>query len=85
MVVPLTHVSYSRDRPHLPNVENGCVVRKVVGRMLFTDCDSNFGGSGAPVLRERAGKLSVLGVVSGVIEQNGLRRVVAVGAYMEEQ
>lgn len=78
MTVPLTHVSYARDRAHLPSVETGCVVRKVVGRMLLTDCDANFGGSGAPVLRERDGALHVLGVVSGVVEVNGLRRVAAV-------
>lgn len=85
MVVPLTLVSYARDRPHLPTVESGCVVRAEQARLLLTDCDSNFGGSGAPVLREVDGKLAVLGVVSGVVEQNGLRRVAVVRAHWKEQ
>lgn len=84
MVVPLTHVSYSRDRAHLPSVERGCVVRSVRARLLLTDCDANFGGSGAPILRETETGFAVLGVVSGVVEQNGLRRVVAVRAFMNE-
>jgi len=84
MVVPLTHVSYARDRPHLPSVEHGCVVRSVEGRLLLTDCDSNFGGSGAPMLRQREDGFEVLGIVSGVIEHNGLRRVAAVRAFMAE-
>lgn len=84
MTVPLTHVSYARDRPHLPSVERGCVVRASRGRVLLTDCDSNFGGSGAPILREQGDGFSVLGVVSGVVRVNGLRRVAAVRAFMAE-
>lgn len=81
MVLPLTLVSYARDRAYLPSVEVGCVVRHMQGRLLFTDCDSNFGVSGAPVLTERGGVLRVLGVVSGIAERNGLRRTVAVKAF----
>ncbi len=84
MVVPLTHVSYARDRPHLPSIETGCVVRSVQARLLLTDCDSNFGGSGAPMLRAGKDGFSVLGIVSGVIEHKGLRRVAAVRAFMPE-
>jgi len=82
--VPLTHVSYSKDRPHLPSIESGCVVRAEDGRVLYTDCDSNFGGSGAPILRETEGGFRVLGIISGVVERNGLRRVAAVRAHSEE-
>ena len=85
LIVPLTLVSYARDRPHLPSVESGCVVRSVQGRVLLTDCDSHFGASGAPILHETAEGFAVLGVVSGVIEQNGLRRVAAIRAFMEEK
>lgn len=85
LTVPLTHVSYSRDRAGLPSVESGCVVREVKGRLLFTDCDANFGGSGAPILRERDGRFHVLGVVSGVVELNGLRRVAAVRTTAESK
>lgn len=82
--VPLTHVSYSKDRPHLPSIESGCVVRAEEGRLLYTDCDSNFGGSGAPILRETENGFRVLGIVSGVVRRNGLRRIAAVRAHSEE-
>jgi len=84
LVVPLTHVSYSKDKPHLPVVERGCVVRAEEGRVLYTDCDSSFGGSGAPILRETEKGFAVLGVISGVTKRDGLRRVAAVRAYSEE-
>jgi len=84
LTVPLTHVSYSKDRPHLPSIEQGCVVRAEEGRVLYTDCDSSFGGSGAPILRQTDEGLRVLGVVSGVVKRNGLRRVAAVRAHSEE-
>ena len=82
--VPLTHVSYSKDRPHLPVIENGCVVRAEEGRLLYTDCDSNFGGSGAPMLRQTKSGYRILGIVSGVVKRNGLRRIAAVRAHSEE-
>jgi len=84
LVVPLTHVSYSKDRPHLPSIEQGCAVRAEEGRLLLTDCDSNFGGSGAPILRETKEGYQVLAVVSGVVKRSGLRRVAAVRAHSEE-
>ena len=82
LTTPLTLVSYARDRAYLPSVERGCVVRRVDRRLLFTDCDTNFGASGGPVLTERNGKLRVLGIVSGIAAVRGnLRRTVAVRAY----
>lgn len=82
--VPLTHVSYSKDRPHLPSIESGCVVRAEEGRLLYTDCDSNFGGSGAPILRQTESGYQILGIVSGVVKRNGLRRIAAVRAHSDE-
>ena len=83
--VPLTVVSYARDRAYLPSVERGCVVRAVEGRLLHTDCDTNFGGSGAPALTERDGTLTVLGLVSGVARVGaGVRRTVVVRAWQPE-
>lgn len=82
--VPLTHVSYSKDRPHLPVIENGCVVRAEEGRLLYTDCDSNFGGSGAPILRQTENGYRMLGIVSGVVQRDGLRRIAVVRAHSEE-
>ncbi len=82
LTVPLTVVSYARDRAYLPSVERGCVVRAVEGRLLFTDCDTNFGASGSPVLTERGGALRVLGIISGIATVKGnLRRTVAVRAH----
>lgn len=80
LVVPLTHVSYARDRAHLPSIETGCIIRQVVGAILLTDCDSNFGGSGAPILTNERDAFAVLGVMSGVGEFRGLRRTMAVRA-----
>jgi len=77
VVVPLTHVSYSKDTPHLPSIERGCVVRAEEGRILYTDCDSSFGGSGAPILRQTDQGFAVLGVVSGVIKRDGLKSPIA--------
>ena len=82
--VPLTHVSYSKDRPHLPSIEKGCVVRAEEGRLLYTDCDSNFGGSGAQILRQTENGFRVLGIISGVVKRNGLRRIAAVRTHSEE-
>lgn len=83
--VPLTVVSYARDRAYLPSVERGCVVRKAEGRLLHTDCDTNFGGSGAPALTERDGALRVLGLVSGVARaRGGLQRTIVVRAWQPE-
>ncbi len=82
LTTPLTLVSYARDRAYLPSVERGCVVRRVEGRLLYTDCDTNFGASGGPVLTERDGELRVLGIVSGIATIRGnLRRTVAVKAH----
>ena len=82
LTVPLTVVSYARDRAYLPSVERGCVVWAVEGRLLFTDCDTNFGASGSSVLTERDGTLRVLGIISGIATVRGnLRRTVAVRAH----
>lgn len=82
LTTPLTLVSYARDRAYLPSVERGCVVRRIEGRLLYTDCDTNFGASGGPILTEREGELRVLGIVSGIATVRGnLRRTVAVRAH----
>lgn len=80
LTVPLTHVSYAKDRAHLPSIETGCIVRQEDAQLLLTDCDSNYGSSGAPLLVGQGASLRVVGVTVGVAEIDGLRRTVGVRA-----
>jgi len=84
LTTPLTQVAYSADRPHLPVIERGCIVREEDDELLLTDCDSNFGSSGAPVLEEKGGQLRLLAVSVAVISDGVLRRAAALRAAQIE-
>ncbi|MEM1421454.1 MAG: trypsin-like serine protease [Pseudomonadota bacterium] len=72
---PLSVISYSQDRPELPSLEVGCERRYFAAGVdpapFVTTCDTHFGVSGAPVLTEVNGELSVLGVFSGIWKRQG--------------
>lgn len=62
----LVHPSYGRDRPYLLSADSNCRVQGRSEGVLMTDCDTNFGGSGGPVLVREAGALRLLAVMVGI-------------------
>jgi V8-like Glu-specific endopeptidase len=62
----LVHPSYGRDRPYLLSADSSCRVRGQSEGVLLTDCDTNFGGSGGPVLVRENGRLRLLAVMVGI-------------------
>jgi len=63
---PLHHVLYSRDRPYLPAVHESCAILEANGRLWATNCDTNFGGSGGPVLVKKDGQMFITAVMVGI-------------------
>lgn len=64
---PLIHPSYGRDRRHMLMADSTCRLRKRIEGLWLTDCDTNFGGSGGPVLvQTRAGPALAAIMVGGV-------------------
>jgi protease YdgD len=64
----LMRAGYSRDRPHLLSVHNGCHIldRLALDGVLLTDCDSTLGDSGSPLLLAFGQQIVIVGVTSGV-------------------
>ncbi len=62
----LVHPSYGRDRPYLLSADSNCRVQGKSEGVLLTDCDTNFGGSGGPVLVRENGAFRLLAVMVGV-------------------
>lgn len=62
----LVHPSYGRDRPYLLSADSSCRVQGRSEGVLMTDCDTNFGGSGGPVLVREDGALRLLAVMVGI-------------------
>lgn len=64
---PLSHVLYSRDRPFLPAIDDECRTLETSPALWATDCDTNFGGSGGPVLVKRDGNHEIAAVMVGIV------------------
>lgn len=64
---PLHVISYARDRRELPSIERGCARLDLRHGVLATNCDSNHGASGAPILVDTPFGVGVTGVISGVV------------------
>ncbi len=67
----LSLVHYSRLRPHLANVDEGCLRLRTVGRLWQLNCAVEPGGSGAPVLIGDAGSPRIAAIVIGRTRLNG--------------
>lgn len=63
----VSHAGYGRDRPYLLSLHAGCRVEFADGEILATDCDTQFGQSGGPVLVDEGGVMKLAGVMSGSI------------------
>jgi protease YdgD len=62
------HAGYGRDRRYMLSVHRGCRVLDRSGPLYITDCDSNFGQSGGPVLIEDDGAPKLAGIMVSVGE-----------------
>lgn len=65
----LVHPGYGRDRPYLLSADSACSLQGRSAGVLLTDCDTNFGGSGGPVLVREEGALRLLAVMVGIVER----------------
>ncbi|MBI2719826.1 MAG: trypsin-like serine protease [Rhizobiales bacterium] len=65
----ITHAGYPIDHRYILTVHRNCSVIYRDGTHLFTDCDTNFGSSGGPLLVEEGGELKLAGVMVGIVEQ----------------
>jgi V8-like Glu-specific endopeptidase len=63
----VTHAGYGRDRRFLLVAHHACTISAIRNNQLYTDCDTNHGQSGGPLLVERDGDFFVAGVMSTAI------------------
>ncbi|MBU0725038.1 MAG: trypsin-like peptidase domain-containing protein [Alphaproteobacteria bacterium] len=61
----VAHAGYALDRPYALTAHRHCRVLRKGDGMLHTDCDTNHGQSGGPVLVERDGKAYLAGIMVG--------------------
>ncbi|EEA94207.1 hypothetical protein PJE062_191 [Pseudovibrio sp. JE062] len=59
----LTSAGYARDRPFLLAADKNCKLYKDRGNLWLTSCDTNYGGSGGPVMVEENGQLKLTGIM----------------------
>ena len=69
--LPLTLLSYRIDRAQFLSMEQGCRISRVAGGILQTTCEGVPGVSGAPILQDRDGVLTVTGVASAIQRKRG--------------
>ncbi|KZD09072.1 trypsin-like serine peptidase [Oceanibaculum pacificum] len=62
----VTHAGYALDRPYAVSAHRDCHVLRPQGGMLLTDCDTNHGQSGGPLLARRDGTDFLAGIMVGV-------------------
>jgi len=59
----LTSAGYARDRPFLLAADKNCKLYKDRGNLWLTSCDTNYGGSGGPVMVEENGQLKLTSIM----------------------
>ncbi len=59
----LIGAGYARDRPFLLAADKNCKLLKDRGNLWLTSCDTNYGGSGGPVMVEEGGKLKLAAIM----------------------
>jgi V8-like Glu-specific endopeptidase len=67
--VSVTHAGYGRDRPYILSVHRDCRILTIDGASALTDCDTNFGQSGGPVLVKQDGTYRLVAVMSGFVHK----------------
>ena len=80
---PIVVVSYARDRPEAPSIQEPCETIAVQGRFVVMDCDITFGASGSPVFTVRNGRPRISSVVSAIGQRTGGQQV-AYGAAIDD-
>lgn len=68
---PLLHASFPRNRPHALSLQRSCRLLANRRGLWLTDCDTNFGGSGGPVLVERNGEVRLAAIMVGIQGPDG--------------
>jgi len=76
---PLILAAYHQDAAHILSVEDGCrLLRILEGRKVFTHtCDSTKGASGAPILVDLNGILTIVGITVAYGRSGG--KIVGIG------
>lgn len=80
---PVSVVSYGRGRSTTQSRQKECQLLERGGDLLFFDCNSVPGTSGAPVFTHRNGRGQILAVISGRINLGNLQRTV--GMHLPER
>jgi len=79
----VTHAGYGRDRRFLPVAHHACTVKRIRGGVIDSDCDTNHGQSGGPLLVQRDGNHVIAGVMSATFAKR-YNRAAAVAASTDE-
>ncbi len=74
----ITLVSYRRDRPHAPSLQDGCHFAGRRGAIFALDCEVTHGVSGAPVFDGTGPERRIVGVISAMGVSGGKPRAFAV-------
>jgi V8-like Glu-specific endopeptidase len=61
----VSHAGYGRDRRFALSVHAGCRATAIEAGIAYTDCDSNFGQSGGPILIDDGGAWKLAAIMSG--------------------
>ena len=68
---PLSHPAYSKSRPFLLSVHDGCRLLHKSRGMWLTDCDTAYGSSGGPLLSEIDADPKLIAIMSGTRRVRG--------------
>ena len=79
---PLIHTSYGRDRRHMLMADSTCRLRKQIEGLWLTDCDTNFGGSGGPVMVQTQEGLALAAIMVGGV-RNKFSVAVPISAWRD--
>ena len=84
---PLAIVSYARDRPQAPSIEEPCGLAVTFAGVAALDCAVTYGASGAPVFEGADGDRRLVAVVSAMGKVQATARevtlAVLVGPWIE--
>lgn len=69
--MPLTVVSYARDRANVASLQKTCHVLDAVSHVVMMTCAADFGASGAPVFSRGDGIARIVAVLSAKAESEG--------------
>lgn len=68
----VTHAGYGRDRRYVLSIHRGCKILDDAGPLHLTDCDTNFGQSGGPVLIDENGERRLAGIMVSFSDQGNI-------------